>query len=418
MAVADERNRDRRMRRLGEEETTRMRRTGKRSKRDLAAERRSPSGGGTGRPAVGIEIEIEMPLSPVGSPCGLARGCCSRWSWLCALLLLLSLLTLLFQAQLAHQQRQLDKIEKIQARRDLRDSSYQETNQHPVTNVESDDLVVIYNRVPKTGSTSFVGVAYDLCKKNAFKVLHVNITANMHVMALNNQYRFAQNITNWNSVKPALYHGHMAFLNFDRLGISSKPLYINLIRKPLDRLVSYYYFLRHGDNFRPHLVRKKHGNKMTFDECVEKNRSDCDPNNMWLQIPFFCGHAADCWKPGNEWALEQAKKNLLNNYLVVGVTEEMLDFISILEITLPRMFRGATQHFLSSNKSHLRQTTSKIPPSEKTVHKIQKSVIWKMENELYEFALEQFNFIKKRTLLTKDPNSIVQTVMYEKIRPK
>lgn len=81
---------------------------------------------------------------------------------------------------------------------------------------DDDDLVVIYNRVPKTGSTSFVGVAYDLCKKNHFKVLHINITANMHVMSLSNQYKFAQNVTRWQELKPALYHGHMAFLNFER----------------------------------------------------------------------------------------------------------------------------------------------------------------------------------------------------------
>lgn len=80
-----------------------------------------------------------------------------------------------------------------------------------------DDTVVIYNRVPKTGSTSFVGVAYDLCKKNNFKVLHINITANSHIMSLNNQYQFAQNVTRWSVVKPAFYHGHMAFLNFERL---------------------------------------------------------------------------------------------------------------------------------------------------------------------------------------------------------
>lgn len=58
----------------------------------------------------------------------------------------------------------------------------------PVTNSQFDEnLVVIYNRVPKTGSTSFVNLAYDLCKKNKFHVLHINITANMHVLSLQNQ---------------------------------------------------------------------------------------------------------------------------------------------------------------------------------------------------------------------------------------
>lgn len=51
----------------------------------------------------------------------------------------------------------------------------------------SDDVVVIYNRVPKTGSTSFVGVVYDLCKRNKFHTLHINVTNNMHTLTLPNQ---------------------------------------------------------------------------------------------------------------------------------------------------------------------------------------------------------------------------------------
>lgn len=118
-------------------------------------------------------------------------------------------------------------------------------------------------------------------------------------------------------------------------------------------------------------------------------------------------------KPGNKWALTEAKKNLVNNYLLVGVTDELGDFISILELTLPRIFKGATEHYLSSNKSHLRQTVQKDVPSEETIKKIQESVVWQMENELYEFALEQFHFVKKHTLGEKQ-----QRFFYEKIRPK
>lgn len=118
-------------------------------------------------------------------------------------------------------------------------------------------------------------------------------------------------------------------------------------------------------------------------------------------------------KPGNKWALTEAKKNLVNNFLLVGVTEELEDFIKILELTLPRIFKGATDHYFHSNKSHLRQTVQKELPSEEAVKKIRKSVVWQMENELYEFALDHFHFMKKQTLGDK-----LQNFIYEKIRPK
>ena len=66
---------------------------------------------------------------------------------------------------------------------------------------------------------------------------------------------------------------------------------------------------------------------------------------MWLQIPFFCGHSADCWTPGSQWALKQAKENLVNNYFLVGVTEEMEDFIYLLELSLPRYLRSYFSYF-------------------------------------------------------------------------
>ncbi|KAG8227597.1 hypothetical protein J437_LFUL000697 [Ladona fulva] len=299
-----------------------------------------------------------------------------------------------------------------------------------------DDLVIIYNRVPKTASTSFMGIAYDLCKQNGFHVLHINVTGNMHVLTLANQAKFVLNVTQWDSMKPALYHGHMAYVEFSRFGVSQRPIYINLIRKPLDRLVSYYYFLRFGDDFRPHLVRRKHGNKMSFDECVELKQPDCDPDNMWLQIPFFCGHAAGCWEVGNEWALAEAKQNLLRHYMLVGITEELPDFISLLESTLPQFFRGALAHYQNSNRSHLRKTTQKVEPSLETVEAIKQSKVWQMENEFYEFAVEQFHFAKRRagvssinaglsvvgskdkTLDKAQSQAIQQHFTYEKIRPK
>lgn len=239
----------------------------------------------------------------------------------------------------------------------------------------------------------------------------------MHTLTFANQVQFANNISNWNSIKPAFYHGHMAFLNFGKFGTKRMPLYINLLRKPLDRFISYYYFLRYGDNFRPHVIRKKHGDTKTFDECINIGQPDCDPNNMWLQIPFLCGHDPACWEIGNSWALEEAKRNLQRYYFLVGVTEELNEFVEVLENVLPRFFKGAYNFFLHNNKSHLRQTTQKLNPLPETVEKIQQSPVWKMENDFYNFALEHFHAVKRR-LINASPQDANQRFMYEKIRPK
>lgn len=52
---------------------------------------------------------------------------------------------------------------------------------------EDDDVVIIYNRVPKTASTSFTNIAYDLCARNKYHVLHINTTKNNPVMSLQDQ---------------------------------------------------------------------------------------------------------------------------------------------------------------------------------------------------------------------------------------
>lgn len=155
-----------------------------------------------------------------------------------------------------------------------------------------------------------------------------------------------------------------------------------------------------------------------------------------------------CRVPGSSWALEQAKRNLVNSYFLVGLTEELQDFVEILEVSYPRIFKGATakfltgmllllrtveQHFelflfcprdvlLPGKKAHLRKTFNKLDPSEETIRKFKKSQIWQMENEFYQFAAQQFQFVKKRTLVLQQNSGqateLGQQFFYEKIRPK
>ncbi|XP_045596179.1 heparan sulfate 2-O-sulfotransferase 1 isoform X2 [Procambarus clarkii] len=291
-----------------------------------------------------------------------------------------------------------------------------------VRGLDLDNLIVIYNRVPKTGSTSFIGLAYDLCSKNKFNVINVNTTKKTPTLSLTDQMRLVYNISNWEEKKPGIYHGHIAYLDFNRFGVNVQPLYINIIRNPLERLVSHYYFIRYGDDIKPQRVYKKMGDKMTLDECVALQHPDCSTNHLWMQIPFFCGHHAECWIPGSSWALELAKHNLVHNYFLVGVTEEMEDFVAMLEYSLPRMFKGALDLYILGTKSHIRKTSKKIMPSDETIAKLQNTKVWRLENEFYNFALDHFHYIRKKTLVeAENGGGLVdrgQNFVYGKIKPR
>ncbi len=121
-----------------------------------------------------------------------------------------------------------------------------------------------------------------------------------------------------------------------------------------------------------------------------------------------------CWEPGNRWALEQAKKNLVDKYFLVGVTEELEAFVEVLEATLPGFFAGATKIFRESSQfRHIRKTRHKENPSEQTLAKMKDTRIWKLENEFYDFANSHFQWLKGE----KSHSPGRSYFHYEKIRP-
>lgn len=60
---------------------------------------------------------------------------------------------------------------------------------------------------------------------------------------------------------PQKKHLTIYFFVILRYGVKDRPMYINVVRDPIERLVSYYYFLRFGDDYRPGLRRRKQGDK-------------------------------------------------------------------------------------------------------------------------------------------------------------
>jgi len=124
--------------------------------------------------------------------------------------------------------------------------------------------------------------------------------------------------------------------------------HFTIVRDPRRRLQSMYYFSR--TNSRTKAWREQflalRGN-MTFEEClldpdcVEQNelRRRCN-----VQTEILCGVHEDCARPLGGKALELAKSQVENNFVLVGTTERMHDSLRLLERILPTYFEGLSEN--------------------------------------------------------------------------
>lgn len=54
--------------------------------------------------------------------------------------------------------------------------------------------ILIYNRIPKTASTTLMHLPYELAKTSGFNVLLLNITRSQHMLTLSDQIYFARTL--------------------------------------------------------------------------------------------------------------------------------------------------------------------------------------------------------------------------------
>ena len=136
---------------------------------------------------------------------------------------------------------------------------------------------IVYNRVPKCGSRSILTLFKVLATKNKFRVIEPALNY-PYQLELRDQTRISNLMSSLRT--PFLYHRHMHFLDFKTFK-GPEVTYINLIRDPISRAVSHYYFRRYGDNMlnrtrikKPikyfNMVRKKF--YLGYKECgIERN---------------------------------------------------------------------------------------------------------------------------------------------------
>jgi hypothetical protein len=245
---------------------------------------------------------------------------------------------------------------------------------------------IIYNRVPKCGSTTMSAALRRTSKANEYA----------YIWILNYQFTVTQNIVkafvhNMTSHRRFVLINHHFLFNFNQY-INKTLLYINIIREPVSWFISsynYYHYQSPG-------YKNKWWNRAPMLTCI--NDSKCF--NYIIQnfgaVRFLCGVQPICNQSQSGGALQLAKRNVDSAYLLVGVTEELETFTILLEHFLPHMFKNMSQMQLSKKRNVTKQKENVTTTTISTL-----ANLLPYELDLYQFVKQRFHKIQKAALPTK-----------------
>jgi len=262
---------------------------------------------------------------------------------------------------------------------------------------QSNRRLIIYNRVPKCGSQTMSMLINHSSRRNKFKSWQLFQNGEVPQRSVSEQRRWAEEVyEELNSLqpktKPLLFTRHQYYINFADYNLI-EPIYINLIRDPVDRFSSFYYFQRFG-NARGGGKNQPPGHmseadwQMSLDECVKKFKRECT-SPIWHTIPYLCGNAPVCQEKTVR-AVEETKRNIERNYFTIGVLEELRTFLRLLEKTLPQYFEGVLEIYDANSIRNDTHTLNKKTISDVTRKFLAEQTVLQLEYEVYHFIRARF----------------------------
>ena len=106
-----------------------------------------------------------------------------------------------------------------------------------------------------------------------------------------------------------------------------------------------------------------------------------------LLVPYFCGHDKRCLNLNEEWALQEAKRNIEKSYEVIGILEHMDITLRVLQNKLPKFFAGVSQLYFSKKQIHKNKNNRKENVTNEIKQLLRDNLT--SEYELYYFALQR-----------------------------
>lgn len=263
--------------------------------------------------------------------------------------------------------------------------------------------IVIFNTIPKCGGRTILSLTFALkqsLKVNIKSALNFSLEGSSNFKVLGYMNRVFSNLPS-----PGCIYTNTRFVALQTIP-SKTPIRIGLIRDPMQRLVSAFYHARFGDRMSASAVddetwqkqlQKNHKNiSESFDDCVKSKSSEClGEETRGALVKQFCGYDTVC-STASPAALLRAKENVKNHYLLVGVLEEIDDFVRVLEKLVPSVFSGGF-HTLENDKRVQSVIANSRTIGVESVSEQTKGIIKKhlsLDFEFYYFI--QWRFMKQK----------------------
>ncbi|KAJ8942012.1 hypothetical protein NQ314_010242, partial [Rhamnusium bicolor] len=255
--------------------------------------------------------------------------------------------------------------------------------------------IIFFNRVPKVGSQTLMELLRRLSVRNGFG-FHQDRVQRVETIRLSPEDQAALSALVSSYEPPGVYIKHVCFTNVSEFGLP-EPIYINLVRDPIERVISWYYYVR-----APWYYVER---KIAFPDIplpdpkwLKKRRDWRSQASIYV---FFCGHHADCLPFNTDGALERAKRAVEQHYAVVGVLEELNTTLTVLENYVPRFFEGASDIYWNeiSRYNPINKNAFKPPVMEEVKDIVKRN--FTKEIEFYEFCKQRLH---KQYLALKLPD--------------
>lgn len=225
--------------------------------------------------------------------------------------------------------------------------------------------ILVYNRIPKSGSTLLLSLLYRLGERLGYLVIRGKYHSYRYFRE-NDRAGLGHFLSQASTRARTAYVQHQYFVNFT-LFHQHQPIYINIMRDPVDHLISNYFYkrtviLQHRG---PETMSPDEKRIMgqPIEECIVERRLECvyygytvhrnkteqlefrrswSPHYLYPSdvLLYFCGHDEECTQLGNPAALQKAKHNVDKHFAVVGLLEHLDKTMEVLEANLPKFFTG------------------------------------------------------------------------------